>query len=199
MSKSNLIRWGGLAAMLGGVLFIAKMLYDANDAPPWPTDITDTLIFTVPLLWLVGVAGLYARCRESLGRLGKAGFIVPFIGAAASVVGAIGVFVIGVDSLWDVFAYGLLALLAGLMLVGIATIRADALRQSSALPILIGVLGLLMFFSNPDGPGVSRNVMDLLRLTRLVSMVLYGAGWVLLGYALWLGKGETAKQPEPAT
>jgi hypothetical protein len=50
MKSMSLVRWTGLASILGGVVFAAKMWHDHNDAPPWPTDITDTLIFVVPLL-----------------------------------------------------------------------------------------------------------------------------------------------------
>jgi len=52
----NLIaRLGGLAAVVGGLLWSAKSFYDRNDAPPWPTDLTDDLFFVVPLLFLVGL------------------------------------------------------------------------------------------------------------------------------------------------
>ena len=33
MVSSNLARWGGLAAMLGGLLWSAKAFIDRNDAP----------------------------------------------------------------------------------------------------------------------------------------------------------------------
>ncbi len=67
-TSSNLVaRLGGIAAMLGGMLWAAKAFYDRNDAPPWPTDISDTLFFVVLLLFLGGLAGLYARCRGHMG------------------------------------------------------------------------------------------------------------------------------------
>ena len=66
-SSSLVARIGGLAAVLGGLLWSAKAFYDRNDAPPWPTDVTDTLFFLVLLLFLAGLTGLYARCRGRLG------------------------------------------------------------------------------------------------------------------------------------
>jgi hypothetical protein len=52
--------------VLGGLLWSAKAFYNRNDAPPWPTDFTDHLMFILPLLFLVGFMGLYACCRGRL-------------------------------------------------------------------------------------------------------------------------------------
>ena len=192
MRSSTFIRWSGLASMLGGVLFAAKMWYDRNDAPPWPTDITDTLIFLVPLFWLVGLAGLYAYSRERAGRLGTAGFVVALTGSAMGTAGAAGMSILDIEALWSVFAIGILIMFFGLILAGIATIRAKVFHSwSAALPLLIGALGVLFWFANPDAPGVSRDMVGLLHMVRLVAVALYSAGWVALGYALWSNTGIT--------
>ena len=54
MQTSSLIRWSGLAAVLGGALWIAKVLYEMNDVTTYARDITDYMFFVVPLLLLVG-------------------------------------------------------------------------------------------------------------------------------------------------
>ncbi len=198
MKSATLIRLGGLASIAGGVLFAAKMWYDRNDAPPWPTDITDTLLFVVPLLWLVGVVGLYARCKDSLGALGKGGIALASSGAALAATGPIAMAVFDNDALWFVLVLGLLILFAGLITTGIATIRAKTLPGwSAALPLLIGVLGLVMFFANPDAPGLSADMVGPLRAARLISSTLFGAAWAALGYTLGWERSGGRVQAEP--
>ena len=204
MKSSTFTRWSGLAGMLAAVLFAAKMWYDRNDAPPWPTDITDRLIFIVPLLWLAGVAGLYARCRGHVRRLGTAGFAVALIGATMGAAGAIGMTIAQIDALWGVFAIGTLIQFFGLIFAGIATLRAKVFHSwSDALPLVIGAMGVLFWFANPDAPDLSRDMVGLLRAVRLLAVTLYGAAWALLGYRLWTERERTAgstvsTQPEPA-
>ncbi|MDP9312259.1 MAG: hypothetical protein M3R24_15465 [Chloroflexota bacterium] len=199
MTSSTFIRQSGLASMLGGILFAAKMWYDRNDGPPWPTDITDTLIFVVPLLWLVGLTGLYARCKERSGGLGLLGFGVASTGAAMAVVGPLAMSLFDNDGLWFVLVLGLIILFTGLIITGIATIRAKALLGwSAALPLIIGTLGLLMFFANPDDPRLSVDMVSLLRSVRMISTMLFGAVWIVLGYTLWSEPSAAAVQAKPS-
>ncbi len=198
MKSSTFIGASGLASMLGGVLFAAKMWHDRNDGPPWPTDITDTLIFVVPLLWLVGVTGLYARCKERFAGLGMLGFALGSSGAAMAAVGPLAMSLFDNDGLWFVLVLGLLILFIGLIITGIATIRAKALAgRSAALPLIIGTLGLLMFFANPDDAGLSADMVSLMRPVRMISTMLFGAAWALLGYRLWSEQPARPVQAEP--
>ena len=186
MKSATGTRLSALASVLGGLLFAAKMWYDRNDGPPWPTDITDTLIFVVPLLWLVGLAGLYARVGERCGRLATLGLAGASFGAAAAAVGPLAMAIFDNDGLWFVLFLGLFVLFIGLIVTGVATIRAKALPGwSAALPLIIGALGLLMFFANPDDPRLSAEMVSLLRPARLIFSTLFGASWVALGYVLW--------------
>ncbi len=199
MKASTFIRLSGPASILGGVLFAAKMWYDRNDGPPWPTDITDTLIFVVPLLWLLGLTGLYARCNERIGGLGMLGFALASSGAAMAAVGPLAMSLFDNDGLWFVLVLGLLILFTGLIIIGIATIRAKALPGwSGALPLILGALGLLMFFANPDDPGLSADMVSLLRPVRMISTMLFGAAWMVLGYTLWSERSERSALPVQA-
>ena len=175
-SSARLIRSGGIAAALGGLLFAAKAYWDRNDAPPWPTDTTDALAFLIPLLFLVGVAGLYALCRGRLGGLGVTGLRASLAGFAIGVVGAIAVAF--VDAFWFVFVLGTLLALVGLALAGIAIIGAGLLGRWSALPLILGVYGLFALMTgDPANSAFGRTV-------GLVLWVLFGLLWVALGYAL---------------
>ncbi len=91
-ASSNLVaRLGGMAAVVGGVLWSAKAFHDRNDAPPWPTDATDTLFFIVPLLFLVGFLGLNVRSRGRLEdewrAISSGAFAVGAVGLVGSIVG----------------------------------------------------------------------------------------------------------------
>ena len=80
---------GGIAAILGGVLFVAWG-YVHRDAAPWYFDATaKALNFVVPALFYVALAGLYALCRESVDRIGKFGFILGLAGSAMGVAYAV--------------------------------------------------------------------------------------------------------------
>ena len=69
MSPSELLlRWSGLAAALGGVLFSAKILWEvAGVVPLNTTDITDTLFFIVSLLWLAGLQASMLGAQNATG------------------------------------------------------------------------------------------------------------------------------------
>ncbi len=190
MASSNLIRWGALAAVLAGALFIVEAVavpfigdshwgFHALDAPPHA-------------LLAVGLVGLYLwQTRQGrIGWLGTVGFILV---VAACVVIALGglaiVFVDGVlrapvgvlDSIHPVE----LLLIIGAVLFSMATMRADLLPRGGALLIIVGALG----FFGIAFAGVAPEWLI------SVAVVILGAGWAWLGYALWLESGESAQQP----
>lgn len=185
-SSSNLVRPGGIAATLGGILFAAKAYWDRNDAPPWSSDFTDALGFVNPLLFLLGAWGLYTLCRGRLGRLGGTGFLISLAGFALSAVGAVAVQF--VDAFWFVFVLGLLAGLIGLALAGIPILRAKLLGSWSILPLVLGVYGLFALMTG-DPP---HNAFG--HTTGLILWCLFGLLWVVMGYAL-----VSAREGSPAS
>ncbi len=71
MSSSALIRWGGLAAMLGGVTWLVdNLLFLAFPQAAW----TNAVVIVATHLVLAGLVGFYALQGESYGRIGQAGF-----------------------------------------------------------------------------------------------------------------------------
>ena len=186
MRSATFIRLSASASILGGLLFAAKTWYDRNDGPPWPTDITDTLIFVIPLLWLVGLVGVYMCWNERSGWIARLGFAIAFMGVVVSAAVPIVMSIFDNDDLWFVLPLGMLILFIGLIIVGIAMISAKVLPGwSAALPLVIGALGMIMFFANPDDPGVSVQMAARLRPARMISSLLLGISWVALGYSLW--------------
>ncbi len=175
-SSSNLVRLGGIAATLGGILFAAQAYWHRNDAPPWSSDLTDALAFVNPLLFLIGALGLYSFGKGRLGRLGTSGFLISLVGFAIGTVGAI--VVQFADAFWFVFVLGLLAGLIGLALAGISILRAKLLGWWSILPLILGVYGPFALMSG-DPPHSAFG-----QTTGLILWCLFGLLWVVMGYAL---------------
>ncbi len=88
---------------------------------------------------------------------------------------------------WGMFLLGLLVLYVGTVLFGIATWRAGLLPRPGALPLIgwfpAGILAALVLV--PLG----------LRGDAVLPVVmagLLGAGWAILGYALWSNRRQAA-------
>jgi hypothetical protein len=89
---SNLVRWSGLAAMVGGVLYALFMFFHP---PNEPAGMDDALWVPVHVVWLVsillillGLVGLYVRYADLMGSLGLVAFLVAFFGNALLVAGS---------------------------------------------------------------------------------------------------------------
>nr|MDQ3303344.1 hypothetical protein [Actinomycetota bacterium] len=93
MSASNLIRVGGLAAVLAGALLLIADLWSlllevivggsenfSEFAVTTPWTVLSTMFLLGSLLLLVALVGLYARQSEAAGTLGLAGFLVALVG-----------------------------------------------------------------------------------------------------------------------
>src|SRR5829696_1787837 len=89
MSSSDLIRWSGLAAMVGGALLAVGAFFDLMYFSPEPMSEvvpTGSFLFQQVLyllgatLLLIGLVGLYARQSQAAGALGLVGFLIAFAG-----------------------------------------------------------------------------------------------------------------------
>jgi hypothetical protein len=185
-TSSNLVaRLGGLTAVLGGSLWSAKAFYDRNDAPPWLTDVTDDLFFVV-LLFLAGLSGLYARCKGRMGEwepISSMGFGAGVLGLTGSIVAQL----TGIS--WWMFVFGFFVMNLGLEFLGNSIVQSEALPRWKALPLMIGSLGILLILIG-DPPNSELGVYPSLAL-----WMVFGLGWVVLGYLLWSGEGKSVKQP----
>jgi hypothetical protein len=195
MASSNLVRWGGLAAILSGALVIAMMLLTGLVAEGF-----FYLLILVFLLLAVAVSGIHAQQAGRSGLMGRIGFVVTLISAVAIAVlsAAVGVAenFFGFDPegsaaigiiFWGVF----LPFIVGLIVLGIATIRAGVLPRGAAVLLILGLpLGIVIdlltgaFFSEEATPWGF-----------FVSFTAFAVGLIWLGYALRSGRGVTADQP----
>lgn len=187
------IRKGGLAVVLGGVFWISGALLTASrprgcigDECAFrtmrETRALDGILFILSLLlFATGTAALAARLRNAgrLGRLGRAGLILAAVGAA---LGAVGM----VLNVWDsslVPAFiipGLLAVIVGFLLLGVAALRSGTLPRWASALLVVGALAMLGFND--------QNWQALMAIP-------FGIGWMAVGYALWSRPDESARYP----
>src|SRR5919107_3576679 len=168
MWSSELIRWGGLAAMLAGATFIALMLIP--EGPPGSFLYTlNSLVFVVAvLLMLAGLAGFHALQKGTYGRVGRAGFYTVTVAGVAQIVAQVG-FMSGSTALEFLDFLGLLGVMVGLVLYGAATLQARVLSRWCGVGFI--VVPPLAFYMNSK--------------IFYGSLALFGVLWVALEYVLW--------------
>ena len=190
MATSNTVRWSGLAAMLGGALFVVSAVVitsmprgcigdECALRPMRETGLAGASLMLALLLVVVGAAGLVIRARDAgrFGRLGKTGIILGAVGAALPVIGSLiqGVLFDGDYPLMPYFVIpGVLALVVGFVLLGVAVLQARVLPRWTTVLLIAGTLAMLGFND--------QNALALMAIP-------FGISWVAVGYALWSGKG----------
>jgi hypothetical protein len=177
MASSALIRVGGLAAMVGGLLWIVKggSILITGQQPP--------VVFEAALpLFALGLLGLHARLRGHGGPLGKAGILVTYAALAAAVL----VLVAPLPSLYAVAGFGPFL---GMVLLGSATLQAKVFPPLwSALPLAMGLGGALLILAGGGLALMSERLLE-------IPIVLVGLAWMLLGYSVLAVEGTTVKAP----
>jgi hypothetical protein len=194
--SSNTVRLGGLAAMLGGALFVVSALLIASMPRGCigdecatrlirDTGIAGALLILALLLVVVGAAGLVVRVRRAgrFGRLGKTGVVIAAVGAALPLIGGLvqGVLFDGDYPLMPFFVIpGVLALVVGFVLLGLAVLQARVLPRWAAVLLVVGSLAMLGF--NDQN-------------ARALMAIPNGIAWMAVGYLLWSGKGGQIQRP----
>jgi hypothetical protein len=176
---------GGFAAILGGVLF-ATWGYVHRDVAPWYFDETArALNFVVPALFYMAIAGLYALCRETVGRIGRFGFMLGLAGSVMGVAYAVP---------WSAFAtrddwlsslvwldtplmWWLHVMLIGLPLAGISVIGARMQRDQGVLLLTIAAFGWAYYATD------SGAILEA-RTAHVGFGALFSLGWIALGLVL---------------
>jgi hypothetical protein len=207
MSSSNLIRWSGLAALVGGVLLAVLEVAEFVLIGGQPESVVAgaSALIIVRVSFLVAIAliilalvGLYARQAEQAGTLGLIAFLVAFTGTVM-VFGAqwstafIGPWLAeAAPELLDTEPAGLMAagfmlsfllLALGWFLCGLASLQAGVLPRGGAVLLMVGAV-LLFVALLLEFPG---------------STVVFGAALAWMGYGLWSGAGERAAASQPTT
>lgn len=192
--RLNVIRWGGAVAILAGafwaVIPLRNLLYD--------THTPGTLTYTVDYIpniavWLgllIGLGAVYSYSQRSLGLIGKIGVLVSGLGMLAMSGGLFYDFVLYLTqqrvTSGDVgFLVTIAVVYPGAILLGVGLWRSGVVPRTgpgllvSALPVGLATALAL------ENLGVTAP------FTGLPITVLYGVGWMVLGYHLWTQRVET--------
>ena len=212
-TTSNLIRWAGLPAVVGGLIFAARI-----HPPDTLASVTTSEWFIVHavgvamcFLIMVGIAGIYARQAKEAGWLGLAGLILlevmwmltaafqfaealilPLLATEAPsfVEGFVGISSgatsgANVGALPTVFSIASVFYLLGGVLLGTATFRARVLPRLAGAALAVGTVAPIAFSLLPH---------EFIR----VAAVPFGLALAWLGYALWSGPSTRASRAAPA-
>jgi hypothetical protein len=175
--------------MLGGALWVIGAVIHASKPrgcvadecafrPMRETGALDGILLLLSLLlFAVGVAGLVVLARRvgRFGKMGKTGVVIGSVGAALIVIASLiqAVFFGGDFPLMPFFVLpGLLAVVVGFVLLGVAILRARVLPRWAAAVLIVGALAML---------GANEQTAWV-----LMSIPL-GIAWVAVGYLLWFG------------
>src|SRR3712207_3378396 len=140
MPTSSFVRWGAIGAVIAGVAWavsdIFALLFPGEEEGPigstsfYLIESADAIAEAGMLAALVGLHVVQAR---NLGRFGLAGFAVAFVATALVLVSTLWAIVLldrlGTTVPGVLFGLGLLGLLVGFVLFGIATFRARVLPR----------------------------------------------------------------------
>ena len=179
MTASTWVRWGGAAAMLGGLVWMWAMTVMAMRFPGVP-NVADRetgdlmpLLLAAMLLIMVGLAGLMARYRGVTSSLGRLGFALALGGSLLAPITA--VLSSWVELAWLVFVVSFLAMIAGIVVLAADLLRQGAVPRAALLALALAAL-LLLAFNTEDA--------------RAWLGVPFGAVWVWLGALLWSGRAS---------
>jgi hypothetical protein len=195
MSYSNLIRFGGLAAMVGGVLYAGvgllvgrlaeELVYIGNIGYGF-------IVVSLPLGAMAAIVALYALHRERYGRAGLVLCITAFLGLALATValtlGVIATYPISAfpDSAW-IFSW---LLLLGLLVATVGLVLLGAL--SVAWQIMPPWCGVALMAGSPLGVLLTMIPSEALAGGSLIGRAFQALGgllWVVVGYYIFRSAG----------
>lgn len=191
--SANLMRWGGPAAMMAGVLVIPII---------WLSLLVESffyLMIPVMLLLVVALAGLHARQDARSGRLERVGFVIAVLGAGAVAVLAafvgVAVALFGLDAensaLGPIAFFAFIVFMIGILLFGIGTARVGVLPRLAggliavAFPVGLAIDLIAGSFSSGEATAWGFSI----------GFTVFGIGLIWLGYAAWAERGASAAQP----
>ena len=214
VTTTTLTRAAGLAAVTGGLLFIAVQINHPLLNAPFTTTteyaVRETMKILMAVLSLVGITGIYLRQVRQIGVLGLIGYLLLGVGYLT----ILGIQVIAVFALPDLAASQpgyvndalavahsghpvgdvshfqtlnniAITYIAGGVLFGIALFRAGILARWAAALMALGAVATIATFQLPE-------------LTQRLFAVPAAVALIGLGYSLWREQ-RTPAVPVPAS
>ncbi len=196
VAPSNLVRvGGGLASATAGVLLLLGHVLDLGGDPEYGTVLGGSSVLAAHVLLVFALVALYAAQAEQSGSLGAPGMVfgvvgttlasgvilIEIAGASGAEVGA----VLGAGLSGTLSLLGGLAFFVGLILLGIATMRAGVFSWWAGLLLILGDV----VFAAASFSGSAALVVE------VIGALLTCAAFVWLGLTLLPGSGAPAQQP----
>ena len=206
MSSSNLVRWSGLVALIGGVLFVTFDVVDSISFGNQPfTAVATTGIWMIvqgayivaAILITLGLVGLYACQARQTGTMGLVAFVITFVGGMMATGSTWSEAFFGpwlaeaapelmeTDPAGSVIAGSILSYLLfalGWFLFGMVSLQAKVLPRGATVLLMIGAVLFL--------------VLGFLEIP--FASVVFGAAIAWLGFALWSNSPNPALTSEMA-
>ncbi len=200
MTKEKFVRLSGWALMLAGATFMLGFAIGGQE-----TSFSDPLggrdafieysqLVLIPLAmasFTVGMLGMRSRYGDQVGRFGRLSLLVGAVGGAIGFVGALGLGLkLDGDGWWGTWLLGMMLVLVGLLLFGIAALRKRPLPRWNALPLITGSLFLLI----PIMETITGSD-DLSGPILTTIFLLIAAGFVTLGFVV---QGDSVEEMKAA-
>lgn len=189
-------RWGGLAFMVGSLLFLINKLNEMSRLflSHWMPDVISgedsALIIIGQVAFIIGYVGFWQVYAERVGRTGKnalrlfcGGGIVLALGHAAFMSGLAVLVPLSVRRYAENFFFpviiGLLLLVIGLIWFGVLNLRQPVLARWQWLPLVTGLMGFIGFFLFSG---------EEITAIFLFFRTMFALGLLGLGLVMWLEK-----------
>ena len=181
MQSSNLIRWGGLAAVIAAALFIIvnliTLLVLVFGQESFELLVRSVISPVAGALLLLGLIGLYARQSEATDVIGLISFLFALFGTVLALAG----------NVWaNMLAY------LGWALFGVSSLQARVYPPIAAILLIIGALITAPFSTRTVGG------LDILVYVSVGASTVFDIAIAWLGFALFTGRGVSAEQPDRA-
>ena len=213
ITTSTLTKAAAIAAMAGGLLFIAVQIKHPVLNAPFTTSteyaVRETAKIIMAVCSLIGITGIYLRQVQKIGVLGLIGYAALAVGYLTILsVQVIGVFVlpdlansqpgyvndvlavatsgtpVGDVSRMQTLSHVGAAYIVGGVVFGIALFRAGVLARWAAVLMSVGAVATVATFQLPE-------------LTQRLFAIPAGVALIGLGYSLWRDQSTMRTVPSP--
>lgn len=190
----RLLRWASLACLAGGgaLLALSPLGVELSALKFKTPDVFWGLFPSAPLLLALGLIGLLLSGDGRRGLPAKVGLWAALAGAALVFGGAVGLFHLGIDDAYIMavpayraFRAGLILLAAGALIFAVSETRAGGLPDWAGLPFALSAMAGLLAVVRDLGPFGA------------ALWSVFGAGWVWLGLALFVGSSRAGGPEAP--
>ncbi len=189
------MRWSGLALLAGVLLLGSAIAIVSLTRQGLASPVVDTMLLVGSILMMLGWPGMYARQAGATGWLGLVGHILLEVGNVLIIVAAAQPLftptITGLGESAAAFFLGV-ALLLGLVLTAVATLRAAVYPRWSGILLLAAGAGFLFdFFVAEDLPPLAGPLSGAI-FGLLIAAALGWIGASLWTSSDWIGTGQPA-------